>query len=101
MATDSAVRSVTNTLTTTVADTVTLLQAWPAVEVTNHDASDLLYIRQDGTTAVAGADGTTVILPASSKVVKSTINVNTSTGASTTVISIVGDGGVYTIEGVA
>lgn len=101
MATDSAVRSVTNTLSGTTADTVTLTQAWPAIEVTNHDAADLIYFRQDGTTAVAAADNTTLVLPGQTKVVKSVINRSESTGASTSVISIVGDGGVYTIEGVA
>lgn len=95
MATDSAVRSVTNTLTTTVADTITLTQAWRAIEVTNHDASDLLYLRQDGTTAVASADGTSVVLPASSKVLAASVN-----GSGQIVVSIVGDGGTYTIEGV-
>lgn len=95
MATDSAVRSVTNTLSTTVADTVTLTQAWPAISVTNHDATDLLYFRQDGVTAVAAADGTTVVLPASSVIASGSI-----TTLGTHVISIVGDGGVYTIEGV-
>lgn len=101
MATDSAVRSVTNTLSGTTADTVTLLQAWPAVSVTNHDASDLIYFRQDGTTAAAGADNTTLVLPGTTVIAKTTINRNESTGASTTTVSIVGDGGVYTIEGVA
>lgn len=101
MATDSAVRSVTNTLSTTVADTVTLTQAWPAVEITNHDATNNIYFRQDGTTAVGSADGCTVVLPGSKLVTKACINVSASTGASSTVISIVGSGNVYTIEGVA
>lgn len=101
MATDDDVRSVTNTLSGTTADTVTLLQAWPAIEVTNHHATELIYFRQDGTTAVAAADGATVVLPASTKVVKSVVNRNESTGASTSVLSIVGNGNVYTIEGVA
>lgn len=95
MATDSAVRSVTNTLSGTTADTITLLQAWPAIEVTNHDATDLLYVRMDGTAAVAGADNTTIVLPASTKIIKSSIN-----ASGQTVVSVVGDGGTYTIEGV-
>lgn len=96
MATDGDPRSVTNTLSGTTADTVTLEQAWPAIEVTNHHATELIYLRQDGTTAAAGADGATVVLPASTKVVKSTIN-----SAGQSVVSIVGNGNVYTIEGVA
>lgn len=95
MATDSAVRSVTNTLSGTTADTVTLTQCWPAVSITNHDATDTIYFRMDGTAAVAAADGTTVVLPASTVIAKSAI-----TASGTTVVSIVGDGGTYTIEGV-
>lgn len=95
MATDSAVRSVTNTLTTTVADTVTLTQAWPSVDVTNHSTDTAMYIRYDGTTAVGGADGTTVILAGQSKVIQGGL-----TGAGTIVISVVGSGNTYTIEGV-
>lgn len=95
MATDSAVRSVTNTLTTTVADTVTLLQGWPAIEVTNHDDTNFLWVRQDGSTAVASADNATPIAPSSSKILSSSLN---SSGQH--VISVVGSGGVYTIEGV-
>lgn len=95
MATDSASRSVTNTLSTTTADTVTLTQGWPLVAVTNHDATDFVYFRQDGTTAVAAADNCTVVPPART-VYRSAVL----TSAGTIVISIVGDGGTYTIEGV-
>lgn len=95
MATDSHARSVTNTLTGTTADTVMLLQPWPAIEVTNHDATDKLYVRLDGTTAVAEANGTTPILPGTSKIIAASLN-----AVNQIVVSIVGDGGVYTIEGV-
>lgn len=95
MATDSNVRSVTNTLTTTVADTVTLLQPWPYVAVTNHHATELLSFRQDGTTAVGSADGCTVVPGARTMVRRASL-----TSAGTTVISVVGSGNIYTIEGV-
>lgn len=95
MATDDDLRSVTNTLSGTTADTVTLLQLWPAVEITNHDTADLLYVRMDGVTAAAGADGASLIPAGSTKILKLS---PTTTG--THVISIVGDGGTYTIEGV-
>ena len=98
MATDSAVRSVTNTLTGTTADTVTISQLWPAIEVTNHDATTALYVRQDGTTAVAEADGTTTIMPSQSKVLASQV---TNTAPTVHTISIVGNSNKYTIEGVA
>lgn len=95
MATDSAVRSVTNTLTTTVADSITLLQPWPAIEVTNADTANDLYLRQDGITAVAAADNTTRVPAGSSKIITASVN-----GSGQIVVSIVGSGGGYTIEGV-
>lgn len=95
MATDSNVRSVTNTLSGTTADTITLTQAWPAIEITNYDAAQPLYFRQDGTVAVADADGVGVILPSQSKVVRSAVN-----SAGQSVISLVGSGNKYTVEGV-
>jgi len=96
MATDSAVRSVHNTLSTTVADTITNTQIWPAVEIVNGDATESLYVRQDGTTAVAAADGTTHILPGTTKVIKSEPDFS----ANTLTISVVGNGNIYSIEGV-
>jgi hypothetical protein len=95
MATDSAVRSVTNTLTTTTADTVTLTQPWPAIAVTNYDSADILYFRQDGTTAVGAANNTTVVMPGTTVTAQASVNDDDEI-----VVSIVGDGGVYTIEGV-
>lgn len=95
MATDSAARSVTNTLSGSTADTITLTQAWDALDVTNYDSTNYLYLRQDGTTAVAEANDTTAIPPGTSKVIDATV-----TGSGTVVISIVGNGGKYTIEGV-
>lgn len=100
MATDSSVKSVTNTLSGTTADAITLTQGWPAMEITNHDSADLLYVRVDGTTAVAQANGCTVILPGQTKVVQSSLNVSPSTGATSCFVSVVGDGGSYTVEGV-
>ena len=96
MATDSAARAVTNTLTTTVADTITLIQGWEAVAVTNHDTADTLYFRMDGTTAVAQANDTTPVLPGSTVIRASSLN-----SSGQIVVSIVGDGGVYTVEGVS
>lgn len=91
MATYSVTRAKNATLSTTTVDTITLLQAWPAVEITNADATNSLYVRVDGTAATAGGDNCTMILPASSKVI--------ALGGSTTV-SIIGNGNVYSCEGV-
>lgn len=99
MASETIQRSATNTLTGTTADTITFDQLWPAIEVTNHDATDTLYVLMNGTTtpvAVDGANQNTVILPGSTKLVRAVPVPNTRT----IVLSIVGDGGVYTVEGV-
>lgn len=95
MATDSAARSVTNTLTGTTADTITLTQGWEAVAVTNHDATDVVYFRTDGTTAVAAANDTIPVLPGTTVI--RAVGTNTS---GQIVVSVVGDGGAYTVEGV-
>ena len=95
MATDSAARSVTNTLTTTVADTITITQGWEAIAVTNHDATDVIYFRMDGTTAVAAANDTTPVLAATTVIRAASTN-----ASGQIVVSIVGDGGTYTVEGV-
>lgn len=95
MATDSAIRSVSNTLTTTAADTVTLTQPWPSIEITNVDTASRLWVRQDGVTAVALADNATPIEPSTSKILSASLN-----SAGQHVISIVGSGNAYTIEGV-
>lgn len=102
MATDSAIKSLTNAFTGTTADTITLLQSYPAVEITNHDSTNAIYVTMDGTSApttpVAEADNTTVIPPLTSKVIRSVprqdVNPNT------VVLKLVGSGGKYTVEGV-
>lgn len=95
MATDSASRSVTNTFTGTTADTITLTQGWAAVAVTNHDVADVVYFRWDGTTAVAAADNAIPVLPG-----VTVIRAVGPNSAGQIVVSIVGDGGTYTVEGV-
>lgn len=99
MATDSALKSVTNTLSTTVADRITLTQLWPAVEVTNHDVADFCYVLCDGTatpTAVAQANNTTVVPPGTTKLIRVS---PAAPDYTTIVLSIVGDGGIYSVEG--
>ena len=103
MATDDDVRSVHNTLSSTTADTVKLTQFWDYIEVTNRDAVEPLYLRQDGTTAVGAADGTTVIQPGESKIVPAVIQdggTPGSTSAPCHSLSIVGDGNNYSVEGI-
>lgn len=102
MAVDSAIKSVTNTFSTTVADTITLTQSYPAVEITNYDTVNYIYVSMDGTSAptvpVAEADNLVAIPPLTSKVIRSIprqdVNPNT------VVLRLVGSGGKYTVEGV-
>ena len=96
MATDSGVRSVTNTFSTTVADTVTLTQAWPYIAITNHDATNAVYVRFDGTTPVAEANENAVVRVSSTRVFHAPIN-----SAGQVVVGLVGSGGKYTVEGLA
>lgn len=91
MATDSAVQSVTNTLTSTTADTITLTQKWDYIEITNWDTSVTMYFRQDGTTAVADADNTIPVFPLQS------VRVKFGNGT----ISVVGNANKYTVAGLA
>lgn len=97
MATDSHAKSVHNTLTGTTADKVTIT-GFDVVHVINHDASDLLYVSYDGTdspaTAVAAANGTDVVRPGGYVEIDAG---GTDGGA----ISIVGDGGAYSVVGIS
>jgi hypothetical protein len=90
-----AVRAETNTLSGTTADTVTLAQAWPAVSITNHDATTALYFRLDGAVPVSEADENGVVLPGATVVAAMP-----ALGAGTTIVKVVGNGNKYTVEGV-
>lgn len=93
MADRSDARSVSATLVGVAADKVTMLQAWPSIVVTNASTTQSLWVRQDGITAVAEAAGATRVLPSSARVLPSDIDNNQ------VVISVVGDGNPYTVEG--
>lgn len=95
MATDSASRSVTNTLTTTVADTVTLTNGWKEIAVVNHTTNTTLSFRWDGTTAVADADNVISVPPSTIRTVP--VGPNSS---GQVVVSIVGSATKYSIEGI-
>lgn len=100
MATDSAAKSMTNTLSGTVADRLTFTQLWNAIEVTNQDSTNYAYVVCDGSatpTAVAEANDATAIPPGVTKVIRA---FPAASAFTTVVISIVGNGGKYTAEGV-
>lgn len=62
MAAKTPTQSVHATLTAGAADTVTWQGGAPReFEVLNRSSSDVIYVRTDGTTAVAAADGTIAI----------------------------------------
>lgn len=95
MAAQTAKRTQHATLSTTVADDITFSAIGGSLIVTNHAAvgGANLYFRMDGTTAVSLADETYVVLPQQSKVVPYQ---KTATG--TTVVSVVGNANVYSVE---
>lgn len=104
MATDDAVKSVHLTLTTTTADTIKLTQWWDAIEVENRDAAQNLYVRFDGTTAVALAEGTEIVTPGTSKVFVAGIQRSGGIPGNTTTpphqLSVVGSGNAYSVIGI-
>lgn len=91
MATHTAVKSVHKTLSSTTADTVNLNNEWTILEVINRSGTASVYVRADGTTAVAAADNTDIVLPGEAVL----INRIPSAG-----ISVVGDGNAYSVIGV-
>lgn len=97
MATDTHAKSVHNTLSGTTADKVTIT-GFDRIQILNRDSSDLLYVSYNGTdtpdTAVAAANGTDVVLPLGY------IEVDAG-GTDGGAVSIVGDGGGYSVVGVS
>ena len=98
MATDSSTVSVTNTLSSTTADTVTLTAGWTThahlLVVVNHDDTNTIWFTWNhaGTpaVAVAEADDAVPVLPGSSTSVRLPRTNNP------VVVSVVGNGDKYT-----
>lgn len=101
MATDATgTKSVTNTLSGTTADTITLQGIWDGVEIHNHDASNILWVTFDGTTPQADANECESVPPSSVKTfMPMLVGPTASLGHHT--IKVVGSGGKYTVTGVA
>jgi hypothetical protein len=91
MAAQTCVHTQHATLSSTTADSITFSGTGTTLCITNRDASDIVYFRFDGTTAVAAADETYVVLPNNFK----TIQMHSMGGL---VVSVVGDGGAYSAE---
>jgi hypothetical protein len=101
MATYNVSRSGAWTLTSTTADIVNLAQPWDRVEIGN-GGTTTLWFRDDGTTAVANADGCDFVEPGVTKIV----NVNFRSGwraanVAPHSLSIVGNANPYRVAGVA
>lgn len=100
MATVSDLRSITATLSGTTVDTYQLLQPWDGVEVYNHDATDTLYVTDNGVTPVAGAEGTTAVGPGQRVVLHPRPSWAIPDGSTAVhTIKVLGDGGTVSIEG--
>lgn len=105
MATISDARSIHATLTTTTVDIANLTQFWDAIEVTNRDSTNTVFVRFDGTDPVAEAEGTFVVPPGSAKVFRSSIVNQAGVPGSTTLatmchpVKVLGNGGAYSVEG--
>jgi hypothetical protein len=97
MAAKTPARSVHATLSGTTADSITWTGGGPygTVNVQNRDGTNVLYVRFDGTTAVAAADGTYAVAVNSTR----TFNLQ-GTAPYPGVLSVVGNGGGYSVEGV-
>lgn len=82
---------VSNTLDTTLADTITIVTTAPArVNVLNRATSNTIHVRPDGVTAVANADGTIPVPPGTS--IEWAVGPGT-----TTVVSVVGSADLYNV----
>lgn len=91
MADQTCVNAQHATLSGTTADSVTFSGSGSDIAVTNRDSSVLLYFRVDGTTAVAAADETFVVLPLQTKILRRR-------PSGLAVVSIVGNGNSYSAE---
>lgn len=95
--------SITKTFSGTTADTITLDQLWAYVQITNSDPTNTMWVSQNGTatptTAVAAAAGTIPVLPLQTRTIQA-LPIQSGTGVGTIVLSVVGNGGSYTITGV-
>lgn len=105
MATISDTRSIQATLTSTTVDIANLTQFWDAIEITNRDTTNNLWVRFDGTDPVADAEGAFVVPPSSAKVFTKSANALGVPGSTTLAtmchpVKVLGNGGSYSVEGV-
>ncbi len=83
------VRSRRLTLDTTLVDSITFLQAWSEVVVTNEDTAEILTVTTNGTTPTASGDDMFYVPPSSSLVIP----------MDGLVVKVIGSGNVYSVIG--
>jgi hypothetical protein len=98
MASYSVATAKSATLTGTTADTVTLTQRWPFVEVMNRGANNITFVVDPNAAApTALQDNGYVVAPGQTL----TVPVNLFNASGQTVIQLVANGDAYTVTGVA
>jgi len=103
MATDSVIKSASNTLSTTTVDTINLKQWWDQIEISNQGTTTLT-VTLDGTTPTALMDNAEVVEPNVSKVFPAIRQGNGVAGDATYfchIVKIIGNGNAYSVVGVA
>lgn len=103
MATDSVIKSASNTLSTTTVDTINLKQWWDQIEVSNQGTSTLT-VTLDGTTPTALMDNAEVVEPGAVKLFRAVRQGNGIAGDATYfchIVKIIGNGNAYSVVGVA
>jgi len=103
MATDSVIKSASNTLSTTTVDTINLKQWWDKIEVSNQGTSTLT-VTLDGTTPTALMDNAEIVEAGVSKVFPAVRQGNGIAGDATYfchIVKIIGNGNAYSVVGVA
>jgi hypothetical protein len=90
MAAQTCIHTKHATLSTTTADTIKFSGAGSTLAITNRDATNTLYFRFDGVTAVAAADETFVVMPSQTKTVQ--------VRGTPPLVSVVANGGGYSAE---
>lgn len=103
MATDSVIKSASNTLSTTTVDTINLKQWWDQIEISNQGTSTLT-VTLDGTTPTALMDNAEVVEAGAVKLFRAVRQGNGIAGDATYfchIVKIIGNGNAYSVVGVA
>lgn len=103
MATDSVIKSASNTLSTTTVDTINLKQWWDKIEISNQGTT-ALTVTLDGTTPTALMDNAEIVEAGVSKVFPAVRQGNGIAGDTTYfchIVKIIGNGNAYSVVGIA